>query len=566
MKNYRLNEFKESLISIVGKSKLLTDIRQTSFYSKGIRVGGGNCFAVAFPTSLLQLWRLLEISIIYKKIIIIQAANTGLTGGSTPDGEDYDRDILIINTLHINKLILLNSGKEVLAFPGASLYQLEDKLSSVGRSPHSVIGSSCIGASVVGGVCNNSGGNLVNRGPSFTEASLFAQVTKEGNLELINHLDIDLGNSPEEIFENLELLNSDSDKINNSKKMLSDKEYVDRVRDVSADTPARFNSDKRRLFESSGCAGKLAVFAVRMDTFPLPEKEQVFFVGTNNPDNISFLREKILTRFKYLPDMGEYMHSSYFDAADKYCKDTFLFIKFFGTAFIPTLLFIKRKFDQLADLLPFCPNNFSDKLLQYISRLLPDHLPFRIRKFRSKFEHFLILLTNEMSIASTEELLIEAKSKFREIDYIKCSKSEGNDVLLHRYVCGGAPNRYQIVRETNKSQILPLDIALPRNLKSWHQILPPEILSQMDESFIMAHFLCMVFHWDFIVKKGVDVNALKKSILSFLDSIGAKYPAEHNVGHLYSAESSLKQFYMKLDPTNTFNSGIGRTSKNKFYT
>jgi D-lactate dehydrogenase len=29
------------------------------------------------------------------KIIIMQAANTGLTGGSTPEGSDYDRDAVI---------------------------------------------------------------------------------------------------------------------------------------------------------------------------------------------------------------------------------------------------------------------------------------------------------------------------------------------------------------------------------------------------------------------------------------------------------------------------------------
>ncbi len=42
---------------------------------------------------------------------------------------------------------------------------------------------------------------------------------------------------------------------------------------------------------------------------------------------------------------------------------------------------------------------------------------------------------------------------------------------------------------------------------------------------------------------------------------GAKYPAEHNVGHMYEAEECLKQFYRDLDPTNTFNPGIGQTSR-----
>ena len=75
----------------------------------------------------------------------------------------------------------------------------------------------------------------------------------------------------------------------------------------------------------------------------------------------------------------------------------------------------------------------------------------------------------------------------------------------------------------------------------------------------------MVFHWDFVVKKGVDSNTLKQKILTTLDANNAKYPAEHNVGHLYKADHSLEYFYRKLDPSNTFNSGIGKCSKKKNY-
>ena len=96
-------------------------------------------------------------------------------------------------------------------------------------------------------------------------------------------------------------------------------------------------------------------------------------------------------------------------------------------------------------------------------------------------------------------------------------------------------------------------------------MLPKEILSQIAESFQMGHFLCMVFHWDFVVKKGVDAKKLKAKILQILDQYGAKYPAEHNVGHLYKADETLSGFYRKLDPTNSFNAGIGKTSKKRFY-
>ena len=40
--------------------------------------------------------------------IILQAANTGLTGGSTPDGNDYGRPIVLISTLRLTGVQLLD--------------------------------------------------------------------------------------------------------------------------------------------------------------------------------------------------------------------------------------------------------------------------------------------------------------------------------------------------------------------------------------------------------------------------------------------------------------------------
>ncbi len=561
MKNFQLVQLQESLLSIVGRKGLITDKKKTRFYRTGIRVGSGEASMVIFPESLIQFWEVLQICISLKKIIIVQAANTGLTGGSTPFGDDYDRDIVIINTMRIDKLIVINNGEQVIAFPGTTLYQLEEKLLPFDRAPHSVIGSSCIGASVIGGVCNNSGGNLVNRGPAYTELSLFAKLNKNGELELINHLGIELGSNPEEMLNNLELVNFNPTNVNSSKKVASDYEYKNRVRDIHASSPARFNADKRRLYEASGCAGKIAVFAVRLDSFPIPKKKQVFFVGTNNPKNYTILRQKILSGIGPLPDMGEYMHRSYFDGADKYCKDAFLLIKYFGTKSLPSFLYFKRSIDQLLGRFDFFPDYLTDKILQLIVAILPDHLPKRIREYRNKFEHYMLFLTSDNSICVVKELLDNETKLSEEYDYISCTDQEGQDALLHRYVAGSAPGRYQKLYPNQSSGIIPLDIALPRNCESWYQILPREILAQMAESFQMGHFLCMVFHWDFVVKKGVNVDKVKEEILRILDKNNAKYPAEHNVGHLYKADQDLKEFYQQLDPTNTFNPGIGKTSK-----
>ena len=567
MRQDRLVELEHGLIDIVGEQQVLTSSEQTKPYRTGIRVGQGGACAVVIPKDLLQLWKILELCIKLDKIIILQAANTGLTGGSTPDGDDYDRDIVIINTLYLNQLILLKGGAQVIAFAGSSLYQLEEKLSPLGRGPHSVIGSSCIGASVVGGICNNSGGNLVNRGPAYTEYSLFAQRNRNGDLELVNHLGIELGTSPEQILTNLQQANFNPEELTESERLASDHDYQKRVREITSPIPARFNADKRRLREASGCAGKLAVFAVRLDTFPKPSKEKVFYLGTNKPEDLTKLRKQILSNFKTLPDMGEYLHRSYFDGADIYCKDAYLAIKYFGTGFIPKLFGIKRNVDRIVSQWPttLFQDHFSDRTLQCISRLTPDHLPPRMRAFRNQYEHHMILLTSDKSIKETQEFLQNSWQTNEDHAYFECSEAEGKAALLHRYVAGNAPARYQILNQDKSGELLPLDIALPRNCETWHKILPEDILSQMSESFQMAHFLCMVFHWDFVVKKGVDAGNLKNKILDLLDQSGAKYPAEHNVGHLYKAETDLANFYKKIDPTNSFNPGIGKMSKSRNY-
>ncbi|HEZ4391024.1 TPA: D-lactate dehydrogenase, partial [Neisseria meningitidis] len=107
------------------------------------------------------------------------------------------------------------------------------------------------------------------------------------------------------------------------------------------------------------------------------------------------------------------------------------------------------------------------------------------------------------------------------------------------------------------------DIALRRDDRDWFEKLPSEIDNKIIHKLYYGHFMCHVFHQDYIIKKGNDCMALEHEMLHLLDQRGAQYPAEHNVGHLYEAKPALKQFYRKLDPTNSFNPGVGKTSKKK---
>ncbi|MBP2170462.1 D-lactate dehydrogenase [Erwinia toletana] len=547
---------------IVGRDHLLTEPAKTERYRKGFRSGGGEALAVIFPGSLSGLWRVLKIAVAADKIILMQAANTGLTEGSTPDGNDYQREIIIISTLRMDKIQLIDNGKQVLAFPGSTLYQLEKLLKPLGREPHSVIGSSCIGASVMGGICNNSGGSLVKRGPAYTEMALYAQITPQGELQLVNHLGIDLGVTPEQILGRLDDENWRASDVLHDQRHASDNEYAERVRDVDADTPSRFNADARRLFEASGCAGKLAVFAVRLDTFVADSAQQVFYIGTDHTEVLDDLRRHMLANFTHLPVAGEYMHRDIFDIAEVYGKDTFVMIDKLGTDKMPLFFTLKGRADALLSRLSFIKPNAIDRLLQKVSSLLPSHLPQRLKQYRDRFEHHLMLKMSGEGIQEARDFL---QHYFQQADgdFFECDAQEGGKAFLHRFAAAGAAVRYHAVHHQDVEDILALDIALRRNDRHWFEQLPAEFDDALVHRLYYGHFMCHVFHQDYIVKKGVDVHALKEKMLALLAARGAEYPAEHNVGHLYQAKPQLKAFYRQLDPTNSFNPGIGKTSKLK---
>ena len=547
---------------ISGSKYIITEDWRKQPYSKGWRYGKGNAFAVVKPGTLIEIWKILELCVKEDIIIIMQAANTGLTGGSTPYGDDYERPVIVLNTMRIDDIHIINDGKQIIGLTGSTLYNLEKKLKPFKREPHSIIGSTSIGASIIGGICNNAGGSLVQRGPSYTQMALYAKINKNGKLELVNELDINLGSSPEEILSNLQNKNYKKSDIKNTGKLGSDDKYSEIIRKINEDTPSRFNSDSRLLYGASGSAGKLAVFAVRLDTYRSPKENKVFYVGTNDPDVFWKIRRDILSKFKTLPTLGDYLHRDCYDAAKKYSKDTFLVIERLGTTFLPTLFELKTRVDILAKKLKFFPDNFSDRLMQFLSNFWPNHLPKRMENFRDLYEHHWVI---EMS----DEGIVEAENYFSEIfknqdcDYFICNEFESKKASLHRFVSASAIGRYHILNSKNHGDMMSLDIAFPRNEKNWFEKLPKEIDELLEMKLYYGHLFCHVLHQNYIVKKGVDGDELKKKLLKIYDKRGAEYPAEHNVGHEYHAKPSLLNFYKQLDPTNRFNPGIGKTTKLK---
>ena len=557
--------FFEDLQNIVGKPNLLTHSSKMNPYCKGLKVAQGKALAVVIPQNLLELWQVLKTCVAENVIIIMQAANTSVTGGSTPHDAGYDRDVVIISVKKITAIHVIDNAQQIITFPGNTLTELENTLKPFNKEPHSVIGSSCIGASVVGGICNNSGGSLIRRGPAFTEKSLFAQINEDGQLVLVNHLGIDLGVTPEEILSNLETQSYHyGDAADWEGKLWAD-DYAERLRDIDSDQPTRFNGDPKYLHDCSGSTGKIAVFAVRLPTFDAIKSTDAFYIGSNDEQSFVELRRYLLKHLSQLPIQAEYIHRSAFDLTIQYAKHMYKAIDYLGPEKIPQILTLKNNIDELVKKIPFLPNNMLDITLQLFNRVTPNWIEQRISDYHQKYDHHLVIKIDSEQNNELESLLTDF-FKNSPGEFFKCTEKEAKNAFLIRFAIGGCSNFYCDSKKINiNERLVSLDIAFKANDDTFSLALPPELNEQIEVGVFCSHFFCYVIHQDLILKPGCDPAAFKKEIMHYLEKRGAKYPAEHNVGHMYQASTDYQSFMQELDPTNSFNPGIGKTSKKKFW-
>lgn len=535
------------LAAIVGERNVLRDERRVRPYATGYRFGSGSAAAVVRPRTLIALWRASQFCARKGAIIILQAANTGLTGGSTPQSE-YDRPVVIIATEQLGGIYPISDGNEAICLAGSTLTQLEAAITPFGRSPHSVIGSSCIGASVIGGICNNSGGALVERGPAFTKLALYARIRADGELELVNHLGVELGDEPEAMLASLE----NGALAITSRQSLYNHDYAQHVRQINDPEPARYNADPRGLYEASGSAGKVIIFAVRVPTFAQPQREQTFIIGTNNAGKLAMLRRDLLATEKALPKLCEYLHRDATKLALSYGNDVCLLLRLFGPGAMPKILNFQKRLSAVIG------KKSADRLAHLLSMIAPNPLPRRIRALFENYIHVLVLTAADDAIEAVSAILAEAESQ--DMSACRADPCEAEAALRLRFAVAGAGVRYRDL-SPGRSEFAAIDIALPRNAPDFQLNLPATLKAQVRLRIDYGHFLCHVFHHDFVLMPDVSREAFEASIKSLVEANGGKMPAEHSFGHLYEAPPHVCEFYRSLDPTNSLNPGIGKTSR-----
>ena len=510
--NQNTQEIIFALQSLVGRSHVLLNELDQIPYTTGFRVGNGQALAVVLPQTMWEIWQTLEICVKYDLIVLMQASNTGVTGGSTPDGQNYDRQVVIISTRAVKGIQLIDHAQQFIAFPGTTLTELENALKPYQREPHSVIGSSCIGASVIGGVCNNSGGSLIRRGPAFTEKSLFAQLDDQGNLQLINHLGIELGNTPFEIFQRLQNQQYTIGEAEGWSGRIWAEDYAESLRDISSPTPTRYNGNPAYLHDSSGSSGKLAVFAVRLPTFPASGASTTFYIGTNNEYELIELRRFLLSQLTVLPSQAEYIHQQAFNLTVRYAKHIYKTIGKYGAEKIPEFFALKNKWDKVFKRLPFFPDNTVDRFLQCINTITSSGVAPRLADYQQQFEHHLMIKTDESASAELERLLTSFFSHTkRQGSFFKCTTAEETNAFLIRFGVGACTIYYCGAHNIDTNQrLIAFDVALRRNDDEWRIKLPPELQNQVLLDSCCGHFFCFVNHQDYILKAGVDPHQFKK--------------------------------------------------------
>ena len=552
------------LRGFVGDSHVITDERRNRRFRKGYRYGEGKVLAVVRPGTLVEQWQAFKACVEAGRIVILNAANTGLNGGSTPFGDDYDRQVVVINTLRIGRIDLLEGWRTGAvprrsdaapvgeADPAAGTraafgYRLDDDRRLGGGWHLQQFRRRAAAARSrlhpAGAVCPRRRGRQRVAGQPPRASSLAM--------------------TPRRFWPaSIAASTGDDDVWHDTGKLASDPDYSTLVRDIEAPGPARFNNDPRLLFEAAGSAGKLCVFAVRLDTFPSSGPSRVFYIGSNDHMELTEIRRHILGTFKTLPVAGEYLHHDAYTLAEKYGKDLYLLIKHAGTERIPTAFALKSRFDAITGQLGL-GTNVSDRLLQVATGLLPNHLPARMNAFRDSYKHHLLL---RMDGEGIDEARAYLGSLFPSAsgDFFECDDEEAAAAFRNRYAVGGGSVRYRAVNPDTVENIVALDLALPRNTIDWRETLPRRASKTSIERRIpCGHFFCQVFHYDYAVKKGTDWLEIEHKIIAHLNGRGIEFPSEHNVGHLYTAKPVLADFYRSLDPTNTLNPGIGQTSKRK---
>lgn len=119
------------------------------------------------------------------------------------------------------------------------------------------------------------------------------------------------------------------------------------------------------------------------------------------------------------------MHRDIYDIAEKYGKDTFLMIDKLGTDKMPFFFTMKGRTDAMLEKVSLFKPHFTDRFMQKLGHVFPAHLPERMKTWRDKYEHHLLLKMAGDGIEEAQRWLTEYFQQ-AEGDFFACTPEEGS--------------------------------------------------------------------------------------------------------------------------------------------
>lgn len=547
----------DQLIEAVGSGHV-----KRNYTQKGSRLGQGTSLAYVSPGTMREAIRALELCVAADVAVIPQGANTSLTGGSIARNADCDRPTVVINMRRLKTIMPIGSdGGKVLCFGGAGIFDLRTKMADqFKRDSHTILGSLFLNPSVAAGVAYGSGGTQIRKGPAWTERALYARITQTGEVEVVNKLGLRDGGDILGFLENREALAlEDIDPV--CKSPTSWPNYSRDLRKIDASV-ARYNADTRGL-ESNRSEGKVMILATVHDTFVNPERVQWVWVSCQDFATAHALkREVALKAPDTMAKSCEYMNRPTCEGVDRGGRILIKMIDLVGMQRLEPLWNLKLMIESIP--LPFT-GIICDKFLYWFNGIIPRPLPPPIRELVQDYEHHVLMEFGEYSDGEVHRLR-EALDKFvdsRPHGTVKvhvCQGWEQERAMLFRFVVAPAFRTFCIGKGL---QGLSIDYALPKIGTEYPPM--PEKEYPLLSRWVYGHFGCNVYHEDLVYDTDIDVEAAKHVIKHSIEGTGGKLPAEHGHGTEYKAPTATQARWMKMDPLNIMNPGVGGTSSFKGY-
>lgn len=538
---------------IVGRPHVKHKVKLT-----GSMVGQGTALLVVSPGTLAEAVKVLRACVSADVAVLPQGANTGLTGGSVPRNT-CDRPTVVISMTRLNKILPIGDGTQVLCFAGAGIFDLKEKLKKeVNRDSHSVLGSIFLNPSVAGGVSFGSGGTQLRKGPVFTERALFCRVC-DGHVEIVDTLGLKEGEDVLTFLEERSTLEQ-SDMDLSCDRPASWPKYRQQVATLDNDV-SRYNADTTGI-DCNRSEGKVMILATVHDTFALPKSSKMVWVSFKDFDTANdFKRQVVLSSPDCMANSCEYIERNQFDMIDEAGRCLIKMIEIVGMKNLGTLWNMKLWMESLP--VPFAGVLF-DKILWWSNSLFPESLPAPMMELGRAYDHHVIVELAEIrdgELAELEKKMEDFLSARQDsAKYHVCR--DAHEVLratLFRFCVQPSLVAYAVGMGL---QAVTIDYAMPKNHPTFFE-LPSEF--PVVKRCLCAHFGCNVYHESLIFGPEVDVRAAKHSIKHAIEHSGGRLPAEHGHGTDYDAPVETKERWMRMDPTNSMNPGVGGTSSLRRY-